>query len=141
MKHVWMIWYAIALHWVWGVVLLSSTAPLNITAISTIVQLGVVSSNIAGLFYLLIASIAMIGLFGPRRTSLIFLLPQTAVLWMAAYGALTAMITGTFADGVVRPVAFLVTDQAPAVLAALFHTLAVLNHHFRDEHDNPRAPR
>lgn len=36
-----------------------------------------------------------------------------------------AMISGTFADGVERPIPFLIADQAPAVLIALFHILSV----------------
>lgn len=128
-----MIWYAILLHWVWGSTLLSSAAPLNVTAISTIVQLGLVSAQSAGIFFLAIASMALIGIFAPKKVAVLYLIPQTLVLWLAAYGAIIAMISGTFADGVVRSQAFLITDQAPAVIAAVMHTLAVVDIYLRKE--------
>lgn len=133
MKHYqWMILYAILLHWVWGSVLMSSTAPLQVTAISTIIKIGLVSAPAAGLFYLLVAVTAMIGLFVHKKYSIFFLLPQSAVLWLGAYGAWKAMTLGMFADGVIRSHEFLITDQAPAVIAAIFHTAAVLNKFFSE---------
>lgn len=125
-KPTWIVWYAICLHWIWGATLLSTSVPLGVTAISTVVHLGIVSGHMAGVFFLLVASVAAIGACAPKPIGAIFLVPQTFVLWLAAYGALNAMFLGSFADGVIRPVSFLITDQAPAVLAAVFHTLAVI---------------
>lgn len=122
----WIIWYAIALHWIWGATLLSTSVPLGVTAISTVIHLGLVSGSMAGVFFLIVAAVAVIGVLAPKPVGAIFLIPQTCVLWLAAYGALHAMFRGSFADGVIRPVSFLLTDQAPAVLAAAFHTLAVI---------------
>jgi hypothetical protein len=126
----WMIWYAIILHWVWGVVLLTSPTALGVTAISTIVSLGIASSAGAGLLYITVASLSIIGVTAARNLGAIFLIPQTALLWLAAWGAIQAMVTGTFADGVVRDSFFLIADQSPAVVAAFFHTIGVLDNFF-----------
>lgn len=72
-----------------------------------------------------VAFLALMGLFAPKPAGLFFLLPQQLVLICAAFGAVQCMITGTFADGVVRSTPFLVADQSPAVIAAVLHTLAV----------------
>ncbi len=45
---------------------------------------------------------------------------------ISAVGALGAMITGMFADGVVRPHEFIIADQVPAVLLALMTVLALM---------------
>jgi hypothetical protein len=58
--------------------------------------------------------------------SVLFALPQQAILIMSAWTALTAMWSGEFADGVSRPVAFIVADQAPAVIAAALHAVALV---------------
>lgn len=137
-KHQWIIWYAAFLHWIWGATLISTSIPLGVTAISTIINIGLVTGNTAGIFYLMIASLAAIGALAPKPAGTFFLLPQTGVLWLAAYGALLAMARGSFADGVIRPTSFLLTDQAPAVLAAIFHTAAVVES--ASEIDNPPRP-
>lgn len=132
----WMILYAVLLHWVWGATLLSSSTPLGVTAISAILTLGIVSGTTVGLFYLLIAFLALIGIFAPRPVNTIFLLPQTIVLWIGAYGASQAMWLGVFADGVIRPRSFLIADQAPAIIAAICHTGAVVFNFF-ESRSNP----
>lgn len=130
----WMLWYAIMLHWIWGATLLSSSAPLGITAIATVVRMGVVSAPAAGAMYLIAAAMGVVGIYMPRIERTLFLIPQTMLLWIGAYGAARAMILGQFADGIIRPSAFLVTDQAPAIIAALCYTIAV-GHSLRTECD------
>jgi hypothetical protein len=44
---------------------------------------------------------------------------------MSAAGAIEAMWLGQFADGVLRPTAFIAADQMYTVLAALGHTVAI----------------
>lgn len=102
-----------------------SSTPLNITAISSIVKLGITSAQSASYFYLMIAFLASIGLVAPKPAGFFFLLPQQTVLLLSAIGALGAMISGTFADGIVRSSAFLVADQAPVVVAAVLHTISI----------------
>lgn len=125
----WIIWYAIVLHWIWGVSLLSSDSPLGVTAVSSIVSLGVVSSMTAGIYFLLISCLALVGLGAPKKVGVWFILPQSLTLIFSAYGAIMAMVAGRFADGVPRPASFLIADQAPAVIAAFFHLVAVTDNY------------
>ena len=54
------------------------------------------------------------------------LLPQQALLYLAAWGGLQAILEGEYADGVTRPYSFILTDQLPMMLFALIHTIAIL---------------
>lgn len=119
------LWYAILLHLVWGVTLFQSSAPLGITAISTVVKLGLTSAATAGVLYISVALLAFMSLFMPARTAAMFLIPQSVVLLTGAWGAVTAMVLGRFPDGVIRTPAFLITDQAPAVLIAFLHACVI----------------
>lgn len=127
------VWFAIVLHWVWGTLLLMGPAPLGVTAIATMTHWGVVTAQNLGIFYLLTSLLAAVGLAAPKYIGYIFICPQQIALFISAFGALSAMMTGTFADGVIRPTAFLVADQLPIVLLAVFHFLnvyagCVINH-------------
>lgn len=124
-RNSWTVWYVICLHWLWGALLLSSPAPLNITAINSLTHFGFISSSYVGVLFLVVAFLAAISRATPKAVSIFFILPQQLVLLVSAVGAVTAMISGTFADGVVRSVPFLIADQAPAVLIAAFHILSV----------------
>ncbi len=119
------IWYAICLHWIWGTLLLMSPTPLWVTGIATIPSLGFVDASTVGAFYLAIAFMALMGLAAPKYVGTIFLLPQQIVLVLSAYGAIHAMHTGAFADGVIRSTPFIIADQLPAVLLAVFHIISV----------------
>lgn len=130
MRNYWMIWYAIVLHWIWGCLLLSSRDPLGITAIASLSKFGLVSAPYTALMYITVAILSMIGIIAPKPVGLVFFLPQQIVLGVSAFGAIQAMATGIFADGIVRPVSFIVADQAPAVLAAVGHFVNVYTNFF-----------
>lgn len=121
------LWYTILLHAVWGVLLFLSTDPQNITAINTVVRMGMVNPQSAGVLYLSVALLALMGLFVSGKTAIMYLLPQNVVLALSAFGALRAMYFEQFADGVLRSRAFLVTDQAPNVIIFLLHTVVICN--------------
>ena len=135
----WIIWYAVFLHIAWGCALLQSESPLGVTAIHHIgIMLPGRWTSAVGL--IMIGTLAGIGLLtNDRMLSLIVLLPQQFVLMLSALGAIVAIYHSTFADGVVRPRAFIFTDQMPAVLAAIFHTCALLEAHGRESLDRIRA--
>lgn len=125
MRNSWVLWYAIVLHWLWGVLLLSSDAPQGITAIAASAHMGLASGQHLGILYLAVAFLSFMGLAAPRGVNLIMFIPQQVVLVISAMGALRAMATGTFADGVVRPIPFLIADQAPIVMLAICHVICV----------------
>lgn len=132
----WIMWYAIVLHWIWGVILLISRTPLNITAINPMIHLHLVSPEGAGAFYLAVSFLAFIGLFAaPRAVSLLLLLPQQLALIVSAYGAIVSMALGTFADGTIRDRAFLIADQSPVVIICLMHIGAVYTNYLLHRKD------
>ena len=111
--------------------LLTSNSPMDVTAISTVKSIGLASSSFMGLFYLLVAVSGLLGVLNKRKEGLIFVLPQSFLLIVSAFGAAQAMVSGMFADGIIRPVAFLVVDQSPAIIAAILHSMNVLDLYFR----------
>lgn len=113
--------FAITLHILWGIGLLISPSPQNITAIAALVKLGMASPAGIGVLYLTVALSALLGMTLCLRVGLFFLLPQALMLCLSASGALKAMWCGCFADGVVRDSSFLVADQAPAVITAIMY--------------------
>lgn len=132
-RNSWIVWYVIAMHWLWGSMLQLGTAPLGITAISSLTHFGFVSAPYVGLMLLTVSMLAAISRAAPKSVSLLFMIPQQLVLVVSALGAITAMQTGTFADGEVRPIPFIVADQAPSVLIAVFHILSVYSNYFYPE--------
>jgi len=124
MKHPYLIvLYAIILHWVWCAALLTDSAAGNATAVH--VLLDVVSPTVAAGIYFAVGACALLGFFCKKIATPYYLLPQQAVMMISAGGVIHAMWIGQFADGVQRSQAFLVADQAPAVIGALLHTAAI----------------
>lgn len=118
------IWYAIVLHLTWGSVLLMDIRAGYTTGIRALAQL-FGSPIVAGWFLVCVALIAAHGILC-KRYSMIKCLPQQFALLVSAGGSVHAIITQQFADGVPRPLAFILCDQFPAILAAVFHTIALL---------------
>jgi hypothetical protein len=113
--------YAILLHWVWAIALMLDPAAGNATAIHALLDLMPRASAIG--VYVAVGVLASIGIW---RGCPLTLLPQQFVLMVSAVGAAFAIWNGSFADGVIRSHAFIAADQAPAILAALGHTYAII---------------
>lgn len=130
MRNLWIIWYAILLHLIWGAILLLSPEPVNTTPIYTI-SLLIPSQHLMGLALLASGTCMIIACMhlAPHRPSLKalpFLLPQQFLLLLTTVGALTAAMTGTYADGVMRSPFFIFADQLPAILAGTLHTASIV---------------
>jgi hypothetical protein len=119
------IWYAICLHCLWAVLLLSDHAATGATPVHVyhavprwlLVAILLAASGFAG--------------YGvtrrrPTRPALVALLPQQALLVISAAGAVTAVVAAHYGDGVTRARSFILADQAPVILAMLLHTAAML---------------
>lgn len=132
-RNPWIVWYAICMHWVWGGLLLTDTAPLGVTSINSLTHFGFVTAPYVGLMFLTVAFLAAISRATPKPVGILFILPQQLVLIVSALGAVEAMRTGTFADGTVRSIPFLIADQIPAILIAVFHILCVYTTYFYRE--------
>jgi hypothetical protein len=71
--------------------------------------------------------VAFIGIFSRSTlTKVVCLTPQQALMSMTFVSCLSAVILGQYADGVPRPHMFILADQLPAILAAIFHTIALI---------------
>jgi hypothetical protein len=57
---------------------------------------------------------------------ILLLLPQQSLLVISALGALSAIISGHFADGVVRPWGFIMADQFPIILSAILYSVSIV---------------
>jgi hypothetical protein len=127
------IWCAVALHVMWGCLLLFDGRVLGATALSAFAD--VPRFVMAGVFFL-VAALAVVGVTRRHGTwlSLALLLPQQAVLTVSAVSAVMAVIHSEYGDGVARPWHFILADQAPVILTVVLHTIAVVQLHL------PRPP-
>ena len=66
--------------------------------------------------------------FSMRRKveTIMLMVPQQLMLYLCAGAALHAIAIGEFADGTQRSSAFLLADQVPIILLAVFHTWAMV---------------
>jgi len=130
LTHPWIVWYAIGLHTLWACLLLASQQTYGATALH--VYRPVPRLLMAGV--LLIASVLAAWAVTRQRPSwqtLAALLPQQAILTVSAYAAAAAVVAAHYGDGVIRPRSFILADQAPAILAFVLHTAAVVEMHAR----------
>jgi hypothetical protein len=119
------IWYAICLHCLWAVLLLSDRATTGATPVH------VYHAVPRWLLVAILLTASVLAAYGvtrrrPTRPALVALLPQQALLVISAAGAVTAVIVAQYGDGVIRARSFILADQAPVILAVLLHTAAVL---------------
>lgn len=73
------------------------------------------------------AMLSVVGFFMNKKIiTLICMLPQQLLLYIAAGGSFRAIWFGHFADGVERTHIFILSDQAPSILIAVFHTWGMI---------------
>ena len=121
---------AIVLHFVWGVAVSVSADSLSCTPLASLKNIfgdrrGLIAATLVA------SSVATsVGLVMRRypRVSMMLMLPQQALLCLGASGAWQCVRDQCYADGVVRPFAFMFCDQLPAILFAGFHGAAVVAH-------------
>ena len=121
------LWYATLLHATWGILVLYSADSLGSTPLAILAELFPGHIRL-GLWLLGVAVLSLWGLFTPRNRRLrtLLLLPQQFFLSMSAVGGILAATRGMYADGVVRPHLFILTDQLPIILAAVAYAIAVI---------------
>lgn len=119
--------YAILLHCIQALALFNDDSSLGVTSIATVYRILGHSQGGTIVTFLAVAGLAAYGLVINRRIATVAcMLPQQFILFIAAYGAIDSMVIGQFADGVARPISFLLADQCPAILATIGHTIAIL---------------
>jgi hypothetical protein len=121
-----MVMFAIALHLWWALMIALDPSALNATGLSSLYRY-IHSPQLLVLVVAGAALMAVAGMFARAPWMVMLLLPQQVLLMMSAAGVIEAIWLAQFADGVVRPRAFIAADQMYSVLAAVGHTLAIIS--------------
>ena len=114
---------AITLHLTWAVLLLSDGSVANTTPINETAQVFGRYGTAAAYAFM---SLTTLYALWKDNTNPFWLIPQTAILGAATAGGLAAVASGQYADGTARPWQFILADQLPTILLALFHLIAVI---------------
>jgi hypothetical protein len=140
MRTRWILWYGVAVHSLWGGLLLMSPEPAHTTPLGVFdgVPRGFVA---AGMLVAVGAAVAGLLQRTPGMWSLGLLLPQQALLLLTAWSAASAVLAAAYADGVTRSRAFIAADQMPIVLLVAVHTFALIEMHWRTAPHPPHPPR
>lgn len=122
--------FAIVLHLFWAVNLLIDLSPLGVNAINALHRF-IQPPPLLIAVLIGVAILAAIGILHRSPFAVLLLIPQQAILFMSASGAVESAWLGQFADGVLRPHTFIASDQVYSVLLALCHTSAIIMHAMR----------
>lgn len=126
------IWFAITYHLIWAGLLVQSSEPTSVTGLNMLYRVFPNRFLLAGVLAAS-AILAILAITKARRfVSLFLMLPQQFMLLVPLLAVVTAISTGTFADGVVRSSVFLAADKIGIVLLAVFHSLMLLQPHKLD---------
>lgn len=126
------IYYAIILQVVTALFLLFSFVPIRVASLGVFYQIFMVPQVGA----LLMLSGVVLSIFGlliktKNRLRFLFFLPQFGFLILTSASALSYVIQGHYADGVIRPWQFIFIDQIHSLILVFLYTLAIFN--FRKE--------
>ena len=118
--------FAISQHVWWAAMLWLDARAGDVTALATMQRL--LGSRVLEIAVLILVSLAAIlALFWrrPGAGRLLLLLPQQFLLVVSACGAVGAMASRSFPDGVERSFAFIAADQGSHIMMALLHTFVI----------------
>lgn len=122
-----MILYCMALHLWWAFMLMLDESAAMATVTDALVR--VFDDRYLTVLVLIFASTcSMVGMWLRRPWIGILLIPQQVLMMLAAAGAVTAVFLSHFADGVIRPRAFIAADQLHILFSAFGHTCALILH-------------
>ena len=132
MRTKWIVYFAAVLHLFWAAMLIRYDPPSRTTALHFLTTV----FGFASLTALCLLGASLLSLTALNRNkadllNLCLFLPQQILMILSAGGAISAMIEGRFADGVLRPSSFIIADQIPPIFAMIFHTCAISEEYFR----------
>lgn len=121
--------YAITLHLIWAGLVLGWPDQIQATPLNFL--LFYIRWPVLTFFLIGVAGWAAYGsVYGAEYQKpwrrILHLIPQQVVLIVSAYAALWAVFSGHYADGTIRHWAFILADQVPQILVAIFHTAAIV---------------
>lgn len=135
MNRPFIIWWAIAVHIMWGLALLvdpTATPAVILIGLHWVTALGVEGAWL-GMALLIVAVMALASLIAGKRlsnaVSLGLLMPQFALLVAAFFSDAQSSITGGLPDGRQVDQVVLFTALWPTMVAAVLHSFAILERH------------
>ena len=87
---------------------------------------------IGGICMLLVALLALAGLFIKGRYSFLFFIPQYLFLLLTSGSAMSQIAQGQYADGVVRAWPFIFIDQLPDLTITALYIFSIVDFRVRD---------
>jgi hypothetical protein len=121
--------FACLLHLGWAIMLCISPSAAGSTPVHILSQVFGGPYRTAAVL-LLVTAPALVFPFIRQRVSNqamgLMLIPQQATLVMSAGAGAYAAMVGHYADGVLRPWPFILSDQLPVILTAVLYTVAVI---------------
>ena len=123
--------YVALLHLLWGVLLFASPTSTHATVTAFFVDV----FHWRLLVALLLGTASVLSIWVVYRAPVytwrtgLMLTPQAVFILLAATGAVQAILTGEYADGVQRSHWFIAADQAPPVVAAVCHQWGLAKTH------------
>ena len=120
-----MVVYCVALHASWALLIAISPAAVGATPVAAINYV-FPTRNTLVLILVIVSLLGLCGLLVSIPWSVLFLLPQQSMLLISAIGAIEAIASSQYADGVIRPMAFIAADQIHVVFASLGHAAAII---------------
>ena len=132
MRRSWIIWFAIALHLIYGTALLVEPGARTLSGIFGVERF-VQSTGLTSALFVGSALAAAWGVltFNHRSMwSIMMMMPQQVLLLLSAGTAMETIITGTFpSSGATMATMRAIPGFAPIVLSAAFHNLGILEAH------------
>jgi hypothetical protein len=121
------LWFAVFTHMLWGILLLFDPRAEWVTALSFTASL-IPGDAVEPWLYISVSVLSAVSLLRNKidLTDLSIMIPQQFILYLSAGGAIKAIMSSSFADGVVRPWAFIAADQSPYIFMAIIHTMAMI---------------
>ena len=119
-----------ALHFLWGLIVLCY-GTLYLTTPQAYIHMLLTSTFSTGVVYITVSLLALYAEYAWYKQyfviSLLFLCPQQLLMLLSGSSSINAALKGEYANGVVLPHMFILSDQLPIVIAAIVHTLAMLD--------------
>lgn len=126
LRQKWIVWYACFLHLLWAGLLLVQPAAINATPLHMLWR---VLDHDTVLVAIVLGAVAVLALQGSIlrvRHRWALLLPQQLILLVSAGGSIQAAWLHHYADFTPRSWEFILSDQAPVILAAILYTAAIV---------------
>ena len=117
--------YVVMLHLMWAICIFYDVSALDATPLSPLGHAFGTSYKVI-LILIGVSGLSVAGLLPPTPSTILLLMPQQAILVMCASSSVLAAVSASYADGTLRPVAFIAADQAAIILVAIVHMFAIV---------------